>query len=65
MPIYEFRCGVCSMSLTVDGSVHGETVAPLCCGQLAIEYGPLQGSSLRALAGGTRGDEELDRLDRY
>ena len=34
MPIYEFRCGICGMSLTVDGSVHGETVAPLCCGQL-------------------------------
>ena len=35
MPIYEFRCAVCGMALTVDGSVHGETVAPLCCGQLA------------------------------
>ena len=35
MATYEFKCETCQMTLTVDGSVHGETVAPLCCGLLA------------------------------
>lgn len=35
MPIYEFRCAVCGISLTTDQSVLGEIVAPLCCSQLA------------------------------
>lgn len=34
MPTYEFKCDVCQMSQAVDGSMHGETLAPLCCGQL-------------------------------
>lgn len=35
MPSYEYVCGVCSTSHIVSRSIHEESGAPLCCGELA------------------------------
>jgi putative FmdB family regulatory protein len=32
MPIYEFKCSVCQISIEVEKSMHEES-QPLCCGQ--------------------------------
>jgi putative FmdB family regulatory protein len=32
MPIYEFKCTVCQISIEVDKSIHEER-QPICCGQ--------------------------------
>jgi hypothetical protein len=35
MPSYEYSCRLCNMSQTVERSIHAESMAPLCCGELA------------------------------
>jgi len=32
MPVYEFKCTVCQISVEVDKSIHDEH-NPICCGQ--------------------------------
>ena len=34
MPSYEYKCGLCGKTETVERSIHAESVAPYCCNGL-------------------------------
>jgi putative FmdB family regulatory protein len=34
MPTYEYKCRVCSVTQTVERSIHAESQSPLCCSEL-------------------------------
>lgn len=32
MPKYDYRCSICNIETEVEGSIHDDIAAPLCCG---------------------------------
>ena len=33
MPSYDYKCSHCSIDVTVERSIHEDSVAPACCGE--------------------------------
>jgi len=34
MPSYDYKCSTCGVNLTLERSIHEESVAPMCCSNL-------------------------------